>query len=474
MPCARRSANRRGLPYCCSSAGGNAARTSCVRPTAPEIFEDAENGLSSRVISLLHRLRRRSLALDVEIEEATRELTVWAEQSALCRRAATVPGIGPSIATAVVAFVGDGHMFAAGRNMAAWLGLVPRQYTTGGTPSLGGISKRGNTCLRQLFVQGVEALYVHTKRDQSHLGAWLHQVEGRAHRNVAVVALANRRATRAPEDDRLARDEAYFNLGLVFRAQRRYPEALACFDRAIALDPKYTAALEAQADVRSALTVEVPEDHAQHWRQMLHAMRRNPARCHELVRAYTRRFPERFGGWVVFVDVFAGFARYDEAMSALRKAQRLSKSENWKESPDAPFAVQWGLLYQQKKDYVRAERSFRRAVVLRPSASNLTRLAVQLVIQGEFATARRHLQRAIRISSDDSSPAYYQLGLITRARRPYADALKHFETAHRLSPQDPLAHLACRDVREAMKVFGSRRSTALEAFGRRHDQQGEE
>ncbi len=78
----------------------------------PEIFEDAENGLSSRVVSLLHRLRRRWLALDVEIDEATRELTVWAEQSALCRRAATVPGIGPIIATAVVAAVGDGRMFA--------------------------------------------------------------------------------------------------------------------------------------------------------------------------------------------------------------------------------------------------------------------------------------------------------------------------------------------------------------------------
>jgi transposase len=158
----------------------------------PEIFEDAENGLSSRVISLLHRLRRRWLALDVEIEEATRELTVWAEQSALCRRAATVPGIGPIIATAVVAAVGDGRMFAGGRNMAAWLGLVPRQYTTGGKPSLGGISKRGNTYLRQLFIQGAQALYVHMKRDQSHLGAWLRQVEGRAHRNVAVVALANK------------------------------------------------------------------------------------------------------------------------------------------------------------------------------------------------------------------------------------------------------------------------------------------
>jgi tetratricopeptide (TPR) repeat protein len=100
-----------------------------------------------------------------------------------------------------------------------------------------------------------------------------------------------RLATRAPEDDRLARDEAYFNLGLICRAERRYREALANFDRAITLDPKYTVALEAQADVEAALKVEVPEEHASHWRQMLDAMGPNPATAHELVRAYTRRYP---------------------------------------------------------------------------------------------------------------------------------------------------------------------------------------
>jgi transposase len=158
----------------------------------PAIFEDAENGLSPRLVGLLHRLRQRWLAIDVEVEQATRDLTQWAEQSDLCRRAATVPGIGPMIATAVVAAVGDGRMFSRGRGMAAWLGLVPRQYTTGGKPALGGISKRGNTYLRQLFIQGANALYLHMKRDRSHLGEWLRQVEGRSHRNVAVVALANK------------------------------------------------------------------------------------------------------------------------------------------------------------------------------------------------------------------------------------------------------------------------------------------
>ena len=88
----------------------------------PTISVDAEQRLSPRLVLLLHRLRQRWLALDVEITQATRDLTEWADQSALCRRAATVPGIGPMIATAVVAAVGDGRMFTRGRDMAAWFG----------------------------------------------------------------------------------------------------------------------------------------------------------------------------------------------------------------------------------------------------------------------------------------------------------------------------------------------------------------
>jgi transposase len=158
----------------------------------PTIFEDAENGLSSRLVALLHRLRQRWLALDIEIDAVTHDLTAWAADSELCRRAATCPGIGPIISTAVVAAVGDGRMFARGRDMAAWLGLVPRQHSTGGKSMLGRISKRGNSYLRQLFIQGAHALYLHMKRDRSSLGEWLRHVETRSHRNVAIVALANK------------------------------------------------------------------------------------------------------------------------------------------------------------------------------------------------------------------------------------------------------------------------------------------
>jgi transposase len=158
----------------------------------PVIFADAEQRLSSRLLLLIHRLRQRWLALDVEIAQATRDLTEWAEQSPLCRRAVTVPGIGPIIATALVAAVGDGRMFARGRDMAAWLGLVPRQHSTGGKPTLGAISKRGNTYVRELFIQGAQSSFVHLKRDQSSLGQWLRQVETRRQRQVAIVALANK------------------------------------------------------------------------------------------------------------------------------------------------------------------------------------------------------------------------------------------------------------------------------------------
>ena len=103
----------------------------------PATFADAEARLSPRLLDVLHRLRQRWLAIDTEIDTVTRELTVWANHSDLCQRLVTVPGIGPLIATATVAAVGNGHMFTRGRDMAAWLGIVPRQSTTGGKPTLG-------------------------------------------------------------------------------------------------------------------------------------------------------------------------------------------------------------------------------------------------------------------------------------------------------------------------------------------------
>jgi tetratricopeptide (TPR) repeat protein len=91
--------------------------------------------------------------------------------------------------------------------------------------------------------------------------------------------------------------------------------------------------------------------------------------------------------------------------------ERLAKSENWREPPGHRFAVQWGLLYQQKKDFRRAELMFRRAVALRPSATNLTHLAEVLVIEGQFIEASRHLQRAIRQSALLAGPQNHRPGM---------------------------------------------------------------
>ena len=157
-----------------------------------DVLRDASDTLSPRMQRLLTGLRTRWLALDEDIRELTDLLTRHASQSELCKNLVTVPGVGPMIATAAVAAVGNGRMFKRGRDMAAWLGLVPRQFSTGGKSSLGSISKRGNVHLRQLFIQGSQVLYTYLSRDRSSLGLWLRTVAARTHRNVAVVALANK------------------------------------------------------------------------------------------------------------------------------------------------------------------------------------------------------------------------------------------------------------------------------------------
>lgn len=105
-----------------------------------------------------------------------------------------VPGIGPLIATAFVAAVGSGHGFVRGRDLAAWLGLVPRQHSTGGKPKLLGISKRGNPYPRRVFLDGARTVQLHTHRDRHLFGEWLNRLQQRVYRNVVVTTLANRLA----------------------------------------------------------------------------------------------------------------------------------------------------------------------------------------------------------------------------------------------------------------------------------------
>lgn len=155
---------------------------------------DETADLSPRIRQLLvamqaewQDLERRIAALDDEFAERARN-----EDRA--RRLATIPGIGVLNATALEAAVGDASAFARGRDFAAWLGLVPRQRTTGGKAKLLGISKRGNVYLRTLLIHGARAALPALSRKDTPLGAWLRALSARAHVNTVVVALANKLA----------------------------------------------------------------------------------------------------------------------------------------------------------------------------------------------------------------------------------------------------------------------------------------
>jgi transposase len=160
----------------------------------PDILREAEQSLSLRLQHILHRLRDEWRAVDESLADVTKEIGSIAEHDEACQRLVTVPGVGTLTATAVVAAVGAGGAFRSGRDFAAWLGLVPRQHSTGGRPTLLGISKRGNSYLRRLLIHGARSVHRISNRSRLPLGAWLTALEQRAHPNVVTVALANKLA----------------------------------------------------------------------------------------------------------------------------------------------------------------------------------------------------------------------------------------------------------------------------------------
>jgi transposase len=163
-----------------------------LRRDLPGILGDAQNGLSPRMRQLVTALREHWHALETQISHHTREIELVARRMDECRRLVTVPGIGPLGATALIAAIGNGAMFGKGRELAAWLGLVPRQQSTGGKPTLLGISKRGNRYVRMLLIHGARSCLKHLNRDNHELGLWMTQLERRSHRNVVAIALANK------------------------------------------------------------------------------------------------------------------------------------------------------------------------------------------------------------------------------------------------------------------------------------------
>jgi len=156
--------------------------------------EHNDCGLSVRIKTLVADMRMQWRELDRRIAAFDAEFVSWARENADARRLASIPGVGVMIATALIAAIGRAESFARGRDLAAWLGLVPRQSTTGGKPRLLGISKRGNKYLRKLLIHGARAALPHVAERDTPLGRWAKELLGRAHQNVAVVALANKLA----------------------------------------------------------------------------------------------------------------------------------------------------------------------------------------------------------------------------------------------------------------------------------------
>jgi transposase len=158
------------------------------------ILDGEDLRLSPRVHSLVEDMRAEWGALDRRIEAFDDEFAAQAKTDDAARRLATIPGIGVLNATALAAAVGNAVSFARGRDLAAWLGLVPRQMTTGGKPRLMGISKRGNKYLRKLLVHGARAALPSLSASTTPLGTWLRNLLQRAHKNTVIVALANKLA----------------------------------------------------------------------------------------------------------------------------------------------------------------------------------------------------------------------------------------------------------------------------------------
>jgi transposase len=166
-----------------------------LRQQLPEILAKRLDVLSPRMIRIIEDLSGDWRHLDKRIDHVTEEIEVLAHSTESCRQLMTVPGIGPIIASAMVAAIGNGAAFAKGRDFSAWIGLVPKQMSTGDRTILGRISKRGNGYLRMLFIQAARVILLRPASWPKHgFGVWLVRAAQRLHPNVLAAALANKLA----------------------------------------------------------------------------------------------------------------------------------------------------------------------------------------------------------------------------------------------------------------------------------------
>lgn len=165
-----------------------------LRAAMADILENAEADLTPLMRNLINTLWDEWKTVEQQIEELGEELERISAADAGCTRIRKIPGIGSVVATAIVAAIGNGAAFRKGREFAAWLSIVPRQYSTGGKAKLLGISKRGNVYLRKILIHGARAAVLRIKRDRVPIEGWLDALDARAPKNVVVVAMANKLA----------------------------------------------------------------------------------------------------------------------------------------------------------------------------------------------------------------------------------------------------------------------------------------
>lgn len=161
----------------------------------PDKLTDENNELTPAMRTVLNELWIEYKAIEERLLLLRKRIEHHASADDTATRLTSVPGIGKLTATAITAFAGNGNQFKSGRDLAAWLGLVPREHSTGGKQRLLGISKRGNPYLRKLLIHGARTCVLNLNRTKDRLGAWIDKMEARGiHRNKVIVALANKLA----------------------------------------------------------------------------------------------------------------------------------------------------------------------------------------------------------------------------------------------------------------------------------------
>jgi len=165
-----------------------------IRIRLPGILEDGENDLPDLFRRLLQRLGEHLKQLDLQVSELDSQILLWHRQHEGSCRLAQIPGIGPLTASALVASIGDAKSFENSRQLAAWMGLVPRQHSSGGKTLLLGISKRGDGYLRTLLVHGARSVLRVAERKAGYGTSWIAGLVKRRRPNIAAVALANKNA----------------------------------------------------------------------------------------------------------------------------------------------------------------------------------------------------------------------------------------------------------------------------------------